>query len=178
MYVSSAEKPRRAQVRALVEQLYRERYRYLLRIAVKNGASREEASESVQFAFLSFVEKFDPASGSPPLGWLTLTLQRECWAARRREHLDCSAGQGAAPDSAGRSFAAESIPSGDTGSEQLVELVDEARSGLAALKPAERRTLSMIAAGFSYREIGQVTGFTYTKINRCATEGCAALRSS
>jgi hypothetical protein len=76
---------------------------------------------------------------------------------------------------AGRSFAAGSIPSGDSGPEQLVELIDDFRTRLAALKPAERRALSLIAAGFSYSE---VTGFSYTKTNRCATEGRAALRSS
>jgi RNA polymerase sigma factor (sigma-70 family) len=178
MYASSAEQDRRAKVQALAEQLYRERYNYLLRIAVKHAASREDAEEAVQFAFLAFVEKFDPESGSPPLGWLTLTLERRCWAARRHMHLDRSAGQEAAPDSAGRSFAAESIPSADTGPEQLVELIDDARSRLAALKPAERRALSLIAAGCSYSEVGEIAGWTYTKTNRCVSEGRASLEAA
>jgi len=176
MYASTAQQQRRIKVQALAEQLYRERYDYLLRIAVKHAANREDASEAVQFAFLAFVEKFDPSTGSPPLGWLTLTLERYCWAARGREHLDRSAGQEAAGDLAGRSFTAESIPSGGTGPEQLVELVDDARARLAALNCAERRALCLIAAGFSYQEVGQITGFSYTKINRCASEGRAALR--
>ncbi len=86
-------------------------------------------------------------------------------------------GQEAAPDSAGRSFTAESIPSGDTGPEQLIELVEDARTRLAALKPAERRALSLIAAGFSYAEIGAMNEWTFTKVNRCIAEGRAALRS-
>lgn len=53
----------------------------------------------------------------------------------------------------------------------------EAREHLARLKPAERRALSLIAAGYSYREVGEITGWTHTNINRCATEGRAALRS-
>jgi hypothetical protein len=42
-----------------------------VRIADRNAANRENASEAVQFAFAAFVEKFDPASGAPPLAWLT-----------------------------------------------------------------------------------------------------------
>jgi hypothetical protein len=67
MYASSAEQPRRAQVRALADKLYRERYPYLLRIATKNAATEAEAEEAVQFAFLAFIEHFDPDGESPPL---------------------------------------------------------------------------------------------------------------
>jgi DNA-directed RNA polymerase specialized sigma24 family protein len=178
MYASSAEQDRRAKAQALAEQLYRERYEYLLRIAVKHAANRDDAADSVQFAFLSFVEKYDPTGGSPPLAWVTLVLQRRCWALHREAHLDRRAGQESAPDSAGRSFAVESIPSGDSGPEQLVELIDDARTRLAALKPAERRALSLIAAGFSYREVCGIADWSYTKTNRCAAEGRAALRNA
>ena len=178
MYASTTEQQRRNQVQALAEQLYRERYDYLLRIALKHAANREDASEALQFSFAALIEKYDPAAGSPPLAWLTLTLERCCWASRRQMHLDRRAGQEAAPDSAGRSFAAESIPSGDTGPEQLIELIDDAQTRLAALKPAERRALSLIAAGFSYAEIGALNQWSFTKVNRCLAEGRAALRSS
>ncbi len=178
MYASTEEQRRRDQVQGLAEQLYRERHDYLLRIAVKHAANREDAEDAVQFSLSALIEKYDPAGGSPPLGWLTLTLERRCWALYRHMHLDRSAGQEAAPDSAGRSFAAESITSGDAGPEQLIELVNDAKTRLAALKPAERCALGLIAAGYSYAEIGEITGFSYTKTNRCAAEGRAALRES
>ena len=109
----------------------------------------------------------------------TTTVKRECWAAYRRQHLNRSAGQETATDSEDRGFSVESIPSGDTGPEQLLERVQEARAQLAELKPAERRTLSLIAAGYSYSEAGEITGFSYTKvINRCIAEGRAALRQT
>ncbi len=176
MYASTEEQRRRERVQALAEQLYRERYPYLLRIAVKHAANREDAAEALQFSFSALIEKYDPAGGSPPLAWITLVLQRRCWALHREAHLDRRAGQEAAPDSAGRSFAAESIPSGDTGPEQLVELVEDARTRLAALKPAERRALSLMATGYSYAEISEVNEWTYTKTNRCLSEGRARLR--
>jgi DNA-directed RNA polymerase specialized sigma24 family protein len=178
MHTSTEEQRRRERVQALAEQLYRERYDYLLRIATRNAANREDAEEALQFSFSALIDKYDPAAGSPPLAWVTLVLQRRCWALHREARLDRRAGQEAAPDSAGRSFAADSIPSVDTGPEQLVELVDDARTRLAALKPAERRALSLIAVGFSYREVCDIADWSYTKTNRCLTEGRAALRSS
>jgi DNA-binding CsgD family transcriptional regulator len=33
---------------------------------------------------------------------------------------------------------------------------------MARMKPAERRALSLIAYGYSYREIGEITGWTRT----------------
>ena len=52
----------------------------------------------------------------------------------------------------------------------------ESRAKLAALKPDERRTLILIAAGHTYREVGEITSWSYTKINRSAAEGRARLR--
>ena len=48
-----------------------------------------------------------------------------------------------------------------------------ARSGeaLQALKPQEVRALTLKAQGYSYAEIGEITGWSYTKINRCMAEG-------
>jgi hypothetical protein len=42
---------------------------------------------------------------------------------------------------------------------------------LAQLKPDERTALLLKAEGYSYREIGQRQGWTYTKVNRAITEG-------
>ena len=177
MYANSAEKSREAQVQALAEQLYRERYRYLLRIAAKNAPSHADAEEAVNEAFASFIRAFDPDGDAPPLAWLILTMKRDCWDRYRRLHLDRGAGQEA--DRAGGESGSyiDSIPSRAGTTEQQVVEVDEARTQLAALKSAERRTLSLIAAGYTYAEVGEITGFSFTKINRCAAEGRARLRN-
>jgi DNA-directed RNA polymerase specialized sigma24 family protein len=49
---------------------------------------------------------------------------------------------------------------------------------LARLKPDERTALLLLALGYSYREIGELRGWTHTKVNRCLSEGRAALRES
>jgi DNA-directed RNA polymerase specialized sigma24 family protein len=69
-----------------------------------------------------------------------------------------------------------SIPSRATGPEQLVAQIDEARTKLATLKPQELRALTHLAAGYSYKEIAAMNQWTYTKVNRCISEGWAALR--
>lgn len=100
MYSSTAEQRKRSAVQALAEKLYRQRYTYLLRIAVRNAAGEADAEEALQFAFRAFLEHFDPHGDAPPLAWLTLTFKRECWAKRKREHLDRRAGEQRADGSA------------------------------------------------------------------------------
>ncbi|HET9185844.1 MAG TPA: sigma factor-like helix-turn-helix DNA-binding protein, partial [Solirubrobacterales bacterium] len=48
----------------------------------------------------------------------------------------------------------------------------------ARLKPDERSALILFGLGYSYREIGARRGWTYTKVNRCISEGRAALRDA
>jgi DNA-directed RNA polymerase specialized sigma24 family protein len=112
------------------------------------------------------------------LAWVTTTLKRECWARYRSRRLQRSAGQNAERGGEGPGALIDSIPSRASDPAQLVAGIDEARVKLAALKPAERRALGLIAAGCSYKEVGEITGWTYTKINRCAAEGRAALRET
>jgi hypothetical protein len=88
--------------------------------------------------------------------------------------LDRSAGQETATDFEDRGFAAESIPSGDTGPEQSSNRCrrpDQARRAEAR----QRRTLSLIAARYSYCEVGRITGFPYENqpLPRAAP-GCAS----
>ena len=126
----------------------------------------------------AFIDHFDPASGAPPLAWLTLTLKRHCWAARAGRTSTAAPAKRPRRTRQDGASPRRLDPLPYTGPEQLVELIDDARTGLAALKPAERRALSLIAAGFAYAEIGAMNEWTYSKTNRCAAEGRAALRSS
>jgi DNA-directed RNA polymerase specialized sigma24 family protein len=56
------------------------------------------------------------------------------------------------------------------------ERLRRARRLLAALKADERRAIVLQASGYSYAEICRITGWTYTKVNRCLAEGRARLR--
>jgi DNA-directed RNA polymerase specialized sigma24 family protein len=175
MYASTKQR-NRERVQALADQLYRERHRYLMRIAARNAASHADAEEAMQDAFISFIDHYEPDSEAPPLAWLTLTLKRQCWAKRRKAHLDRSVGQ-EVEQGEGPGTVIAAIPSRATGPEQLVAGVEEARGKLAVLKPQQLRALGLLAAGYSYREIAALNRWTHTKVNRCISEGRAALRA-
>jgi DNA-directed RNA polymerase specialized sigma24 family protein len=56
------------------------------------------------------------------------------------------------------------------------EQVGEAVRLLNRLKPQERLALVLKAHGYSYAEIRELCGWTYTKVNRCLAEGRRRLR--
>jgi RNA polymerase sigma factor (sigma-70 family) len=57
------------------------------------------------------------------------------------------------------------------------EAVARSREALQALKPQELRALTLLAEGYSYAEIGEITSWSHTKINRCLAEGRERFRS-
>jgi DNA-directed RNA polymerase specialized sigma24 family protein len=74
---------------------------------------------------------------------------------------------------------AEALPADQPGPAERVEreeLFAEQMRTLSTLKRDERRALGLLALGLSYMEICEATGWTYTKVNRCLSEGRAALR--
>jgi RNA polymerase sigma factor (sigma-70 family) len=173
-----AEEGRQRQVRELAVELYREHQGYLLLIARRHAVSNADAEEALQEAFISFMRAYDSGRGAPPLAWLTLTMKRECWRKRRDAHLDRRAGQEAERGSDNLGSVLESIPSPGAGLEERIAERDEARQRLSNLKPDQRTGLGLLGAGFSYREIGRLRGWTYTKVNRCIREGRAALATA
>ena len=72
------------------------------------------------------------------------------------------------------------IPAAGDGPDEQVERredVARSREALQALKPAELRALGLLAEGYSYVEIGELTGWSQTKINRLLAEGRAQFRA-
>lgn len=168
---------RRTHAEALAERLYATHYPRLLAIARRNCADAHEAEEALHDAFVFFIEHFDADQEAPALPWLTLTLKRRCWALykRRRRRPDRPD-----PEIASR-VAASSINTGSRSTEDAVEVAEEiARwaERLSALKRDERRALGLLALGYSYGEICEITGWSYTKVNRCLVEGRAKVRRS
>lgn len=169
----------RASVQTIAAQIYEQRREKLLRIARRHGGVRIDPEEAVQEALTLFLAHYDPEGEAPPFPWLSLTLRRLCWAERdRRRH----AGQiGDTPDALAapdepwwREHRLAVEPEDPAG---RLARARETRERMARLKPDERRALSMIAFGYSYREISERNGWTYRKVNRCAAEGRAALRA-
>lgn len=163
---------RSLEVEELARGLYAEHRRRLLAIARRNCGNSDDAEEALHDAFILFIDHFDPTDEAPPLPWLTLTLKRRCWAiyGQRRRHAR-PAGHGV--ERYRPRDGHERLP------EDLVEVVAEEarlRRGLRHLKPDERRALALLALGYTYREIGEICGWSNRKVNRCLVEGRARLR--
>ncbi len=163
---------------ALSEGLYNSHRSHLLAIARRNSATEEDAEEALHDAFILFINHFDPAAGSPPLAWLTLTLKRRCWAIYKRQKLHGSYQPRRSDDAVAASpLEARADPSRLPDElAEISESIEEVRKQLSQLKPQERTALGLLALGYTYREICDITGWTYTKVNRCLSEGRARLR--
>jgi DNA-directed RNA polymerase specialized sigma24 family protein len=162
----------------LAADIYEQRYGHLLRIARRNAASPADAEEALQDAFTYFLADYDPAAGAHPLAWLTLTLKRRCWRLRDNAHLDRRVV--ALPETSHEEPTGliERRPAISPPTAERIADRDEALRRLARLKRDERTALVMKAAGYSYEEIGSRNSWSYTKTNRCISEGRAALRST
>lgn len=133
------------------------------------------AEEALQEALCSFMRRYDPDGEAPAEGWLVLALKRECWRRYDREHYDRRAGQELGPDEEGSGFLMEQLAApGASPEDQVLDRL-EADRRLGRLKPDERESVELQGAGFSYAEIAEHKGWTYTKVHRNVKEGRAAL---
>jgi len=105
--------------------------------------------------------------------WTQTVVKHEALAIRRdRERI--LAGPAAAPVEEGAVDWVSLIPTEADGPAERAErreAVARSREALQTLKPQELRALTLLAEGYSYLEIGEITGFSQTKINRCLAEG-------
>jgi len=147
----------------------------LRRTARRYALNREDADDAFQRTVEILLRKAPAIDQAGLLRWAAVVARREAFAvgrARRRQFgLDNGPGRVRIPT--------EQLPCGRPDPASLFEArerVAEAAAELARLKPQERRALGLQAAGCSYAEIQAITGWSYTKVNRCLTEGRAALR--
>lgn len=137
----------------------------LLRTARRFSLCPDDAQDAYQRGleiFMGHADRLDPARAA---AWLHVVVKREAQAIRRsRQKLVAS------DDIDLDSHEARSIPTPD---EQLAtfDLVGRSAEALQRLKPQELRALWLRAQGHSYNDIGAITGWSYTKVNRCLTEG-------
>ena len=134
------------------------------RVARQYSLCADDAHDAVQRAleiYLRRVESLDPAT---ELAWMKVVVKHEALAVRRArasvasEELDLDA-----VPAAGQRSIEERLES--------AERVERSAEVMRRLKRDEARALMLKAEGLSYVEIGERLGWTYTKVNRCITEG-------
>ncbi|MEA2148505.1 MAG: hypothetical protein QOD69_335 [Solirubrobacteraceae bacterium] len=137
----------------------------LLRTARRHSLCADDAQDAYQRAleiFMTHAERLEPERAA---GWLHVVVKREAQAIRRsRKNLVSTSDVDYDTHESGR------VPTPD---EQLLsfDLVSRSAEALQRLKPQELRALWLKAQGHSYNDIGAITGWSYTKVNRCLTEG-------
>jgi RNA polymerase sigma factor (sigma-70 family) len=137
----------------------------LLRTARRNSICPDDAQDAYQRAleiFMSHADRLEPARAA---GWLHVVVKREAQAIRRsRKRLVSTSDV---------DFDTHESPRALSPDEQLMsfDLVSRSAEALQRLKPQELRALWLKAQGHSYNDIGAITGWSYTKVNRCLTEG-------
>jgi RNA polymerase sigma factor (sigma-70 family) len=137
----------------------------LLRLARRHSLCPDDAYDAYQRGleiFLKHAARLEPATAHQ---WLHTVVKREAWAVReQRQRL-----LGTEEADLDRLEARDS-PSPE---DRVLAFDDVARSAeaLQRLKPQEVQALWLKASGRSYAEIADQLGWTYTKVNRCITEG-------
>ena len=131
----------------------------------------EDAEDAYQRALEIVLTKAPTTSPRDLIRWTQTVIKHEALAVRQgRERLH---GYRRDREDSDLDPVANLVAPGGTPDERVErsEEVGRAREALRALKPAELRALSLLAEGYSYAEIGDLTGFSKTKVNRLLAEG-------
>jgi RNA polymerase sigma factor (sigma-70 family) len=149
--------------------------RSLQRIARRYSHCPDDADDAVQRAAEILLTKAPPLEPERLIAWMVVVTKHEALAVRRSR--DRVLGKGAHPEAIADPL--DTLPSELPGPRERAERAEhlrEARRALASLKANERLAILLQAEGFSYAEICELCGWTYTKVNRCLAEGRAKLR--
>ncbi len=151
----------------------------LRRTARRYSLCADDGEDAYQRALVILLTKAPTDDPLQLIRWMQTVTKHEALAVRRqRERL---LGPPGPPDREGEGTDwIQLIPSERAGPADLTERRERtarSREALATLKPQELRALTLLAEGYSYREISRITGWTRTKVNRCLAEGRARFRA-
>jgi RNA polymerase sigma factor (sigma-70 family) len=167
-----------ARKRAAVE-LIRRHEATLRRTARRYSICSDDAEDAYQRGLEILLTKAPTADLTELIRWMQTVTKHEALAVRRnRERMLGNP----IPRRAGEEEQdwVELLPStvdGPAMQAERRERIARSREALGTLKPHELRALTLLAEGYSYAEIGQITGWSYTKINRCLAEGRQRFRA-
>ncbi len=153
--------------RAAVELVAREDNE-LRRTARRFSLCEDDAEDAYQRALEILLVKAPSDRPHELIRWMKTVVKHEALAIRRYRERLLGVGEDEMGDPIARIAASGAGPGERT---ERREQIARSREALQSLKPAELRALTLLAAGYSYVEIGEITGFSQTKVNRCLAEG-------
>lgn len=146
----------------------------LRRTARRLSICAADAEDAFQRALEIVLLKAPTVAQPDLLRWTVTVVKHEALAVRRRRERVLSANDASALPSEGDEDPLDLFVSDGVGPEERAERAERVSRGceaLGLLKPQEVRALTLKAQGYSYAEIGELTGWSFTKINRCMSEG-------
>ncbi len=153
--------------RAAVELIAREDAE-LRHTARRFSLCEDDAEDAYQRALEILLVKAPSERPRELIRWMKTVVKHEALAIRRNRERLLGVGDDGTGDPIARIVASGAGPGERFESR---EWIARSREALQELKPAELRALTLLAAGYSYAEIGEITGFSQTKVNRCLAEG-------
>jgi RNA polymerase sigma factor (sigma-70 family) len=166
-----------ARKRAAVET-YARNETALRRTARRYSLCEDDAEDALQRGLEILLQKAPAGDSQELVKWTQTVVKHEALAIRReRERILASPAE--ARGTAGEDWLAL-LPSGSSDPAEKAErreAIARSREALQALKPQELRALTLLAEGYSYAEISEITSWSHTKINRCLAEGRERFRS-
>jgi RNA polymerase sigma factor (sigma-70 family) len=153
--------------RAAVELIAREDAE-LRRTARRFSLCEDDAEDAYQRSLEILLTKAPNDRPQELIRWMKTVVKHEALAIRRYRERLLGVGEDEMGDPIARLATTGAGPGEHT---ERREQIARSREALQTLKPAELRALTLLAAGYSYAEIGEMTGFSQTKVNRCLAEG-------
>ncbi|HEY7630335.1 MAG TPA: sigma-70 family RNA polymerase sigma factor [Thermoleophilaceae bacterium] len=156
------DRPTREDIEPAARALVERHSGQLIATARRYSLSAEDAEDAYQRGLEIMLTRAPSLQEDYLVPWLKTVVKHEAFSIRKQRQR--------AEIVADSEFVSGFVPAAHEQAERLERL----RVGVEAmsrLKPQEVRCLLLRAEGFSYRQICDETGFTYTKVNRCITEG-------
>ncbi|HMI81740.1 MAG TPA: sigma-70 family RNA polymerase sigma factor [Solirubrobacterales bacterium] len=167
-----------ARKRAAVET-YARNETALRKTARRYSLCEADADEALQRALEIALRKAPTADPRELVKWTQTVVKHEALAVREERERILAGPAAMRPARDAEDWVAL-LPSRSDGPAEQVErreAIARSREALQALKPQELRALTLLAEGYTYAEIGEITQWSQTKINRCLAEGRERFRS-
>ena len=180
MYARSPEQRRAARARELAGTLFSEHYAELHGAARRHCDRWADPDEALQEALAIFIACFDPGAGSPALPWILLTLKRLSWAAADRRRTEARIGASGSDPHPVEHLAGDASPvePDPTSAAVRAERVRTIGRAMASLPSEQRRAISLLAIGYSYAEIAELTDATQRQVDRRLQSARTRLRGA
>jgi RNA polymerase sigma factor (sigma-70 family) len=162
-------RPLRPELDRAALDLIRRRGPEILGTARRYAANLDDADDAYQRGLEILLRKAPSTREEDLVPWLKTVVKHEAFALRRHRERH-------APVTDDGELAERGTPADATHDQACrYELLRHGGEALRQLKAQEVRALQLRAEGYSYAEICQITGWTYTKVNRALTEGRQAI---